>query len=37
MGQYVNAEFTEYFYQCENCGETRTETECDHDIDPEFM
>ena len=37
MGQYVNAEFTEYHYQCENCGETRTETECDQDIDPEFM
>lgn len=37
MGQYVNAEFTEYHYQCENCGETRTETECDQGIDPEFM
>ena len=37
MGQYVNAEFMEYHYQCENCGETRTETECDQDIDPEFM
>lgn len=37
MGQYVNAEFTEYHYQCQNCGETRTETECDQDIDPEFM
>ena len=37
MGQYVNAEFMEYHYQCENCGETRTETECDQDIDPKFM
>lgn len=37
MGQYVNAEFTENHYRCENCGETRTETECDQDIDPEFM
>ena len=37
MGQYVHAEFTENHYRCENCGETGTETECDQDINPEFM